>query len=366
MKRNVLFPAMLGILILLIIFTGGLAAAGPVRLGQLVPQPPGGGNQVWAGCQDLRVTFGVEDGNAAVLQLLVYGPAGELVHDSGLTPGNQVNWPFAGSPEEGVYQYVLQAWDPSGRVAGFQAGQIIMDPAAGTARFSVLAYDVAGNFTVGGMLGVGTASPQRAVHIQGGNAVFRMDRPADSTAFMLVRTDLAGQPWKAFVVGVNASGPGTGEFIINDLGQAVGGQGTRRFTLGSTGDAVFAKDVTATAFYTSSSIRFKENIQPFSGALEKLLRLRPVQFTWKETGEADFGLIAEEVAPLLPEIVAFEADGKTPRAIDYSKLTTLLVEAAKLQEKEIESLAAECRTLKTKWAEQLKALEKSGREQSGR
>ena len=51
---------------------------------------------------------------------------------------------------------------------------------------------------------------------------------------------------------------------------------------------------------TFSSRRWKTNIQTIQGALEKVERLRGVSFDWKEKGGHDIGLIAEEVAEVIP------------------------------------------------------------------
>lgn len=48
-----------------------------------------------------------------------------------------------------------------------------------------------GNTSIDGKLGVGTQNPARGIHLQSGNAVFRMDRDRDSAAFMIVRTAAA-------------------------------------------------------------------------------------------------------------------------------------------------------------------------------
>jgi hypothetical protein len=65
-----------------------------------------------------------------------------------------------------------------------------------------------------------------------------MDRSTNSAAFMLVRTDGGGSVLKNYVIGVNASGTNQGEFIINDLGTAVGGPGQRRLTIDNNGDVI--------------------------------------------------------------------------------------------------------------------------------
>jgi len=80
-------------------------------------------------------------------------------------------------------------------------------------------------------VGIGTPAPARQLHIKGDEAVFRMDRSKNTAAFMLVRIDSSGNPQKTFVVGTNANGSNDGEFVINDLGTAVRGDGVRRMTI---------------------------------------------------------------------------------------------------------------------------------------
>ncbi|PKL15257.1 MAG: hypothetical protein CVV49_21650, partial [Spirochaetae bacterium HGW-Spirochaetae-5] len=88
-------------------------------------------------------------------------------------------------------------------------------------------------------VGIGTSAPVRQLHVAGENAVFRMDRTANTAAFMLVRTDVSGNPMKTFVVGTNASASNTGEFVINDLATAVSGPGSRRMTIANDGSVNF-------------------------------------------------------------------------------------------------------------------------------
>jgi hypothetical protein len=92
--------------------------------------------------------------------------------------------------------------------------------------------------------------------------------------------------------------------------------------------------------HSKSSRRWKENIRPIEGALEKVLKLRGVYFRWKETGKEDIGMIAEEVGEVVPEVVTYEENGVDAKALDYARLVSLLVEAVKEQQKEIEKLKA--------------------------
>jgi hypothetical protein len=99
-------------------------------------------------------------------------------------------------------------------------------------------------------------------------------------------------------------------------------------------------DPVADAWTTYSSRRWKTNIRPIEGALEKVLRLRGVYYDWKENGKHDIGLIAEEVGKVIPEIVAYEENGIDAQSVDYARLVALLIEGMKEQQKEIDALKA--------------------------
>jgi hypothetical protein len=86
----------------------------------------------------------------------------------------------------------------------------------------------------------------------------------------------------------------------------------------------------------ASSIRWKENVRTLDDALSLVKELRGVRYDWTESGEADVGVIAEEVAAVLPELVAFEADGQA-RGVHYAKLVAVLIEATKAQQTELET-----------------------------
>jgi hypothetical protein len=70
----------------------------------------------------------------------------------------------------------------------------------------------------------------------------------------------------------------------------------------------------------SSSRRYKEDIQDMADASSGLLRLRPVTFRYKKpysdgSKPIQYGLIAEEVAEVYPDLVARSADGQTPAVL---------------------------------------------------
>ena len=100
----------------------------------------------------------------------------------------------------------------------------------------------------------------------------------------------------------------------------------------------------ATTVSEVSDIRLKRDIQPIAHALDSILRLEGKTFTWRldefpEEGLAeglDLGLIAQEVEEVLPQLVQEDRDGYM--AIEYGKLTAVLVEAIKEQQGQIAAL----------------------------
>jgi hypothetical protein len=101
-----------------------------------------------------------------------------------------------------------------------------------------------------------------------------------------------------------------------------------------------------------SSRDFKYNISPIESALEKLLKLRGVTYDWKVNDKHDIGMVAEEVADVVPEAVGLDAEGRG-RSIDYGRLVGVLVEAIKTQQDQIGKQEAEISEL----LERVRALE---------
>ena len=91
-----------------------------------------------------------------------------------------------------------------------------------------------------------------------------------------------------------------------------------------------ANEVEAASFNQSSARRYKRNVARMRNALDTLGRLQGVTFRWKVRygGKADFGLIAEDVAQVLPSAVGHDADGQV-RSVNYAKIVAVCIEAIK-------------------------------------
>ena len=96
--------------------------------------------------------------------------------------------------------------------------------------------------------------------------------------------------------------------------------------------------VKATAFVTYSDESLKEEVTAMDNALDSIMSLNGVEFTWKSSGERDFGFLAQEVKSVIPQAVSVGNDGI--HGVDYSRLTSVLVEAVKAQQVQIEELKA--------------------------
>jgi hypothetical protein len=110
-----------------------------------------------------------------------------------------------------------------------------------------------------------------------------------------------------------------------------------------------------------SSVRYKNDVRAIDNPLDKVMSLRGVYFNWdsEHGGGHDVGMIAEEVGKVLPEIVAYEQNGIDAIAMDYGKLTPLLVEAVKELKTENELLKQRLEVLE-KTLQQLQAATTKG------
>ena len=104
----------------------------------------------------------------------------------------------------------------------------------------------------------------------------------------------------------------------------------------------------------SSSRRFKQDIEDMGEASQGLMRLRPVTFRYKgsldPTGSPQYGLIAEEVAEVFPDLVVYEKGGQ-PETVRYHVLVPMLLNEVQKDRKTIAELTARLERLEALMAE---------------
>ena len=127
----------------------------------------------------------------------------------------------------------------------------------------------------------------------------------------------------------------------------------------SVGTAVFINSSGKLGTITSSR-RFKEEIKPMAQASEALFALKPVIFRYKKEIEPEkipqFGLVAEDVEAVNPDLVVRDADGKA-YTVRYEAVNAMLLNEFLKEHRQVQEQKATIAQLKQDFAEQQKQIE---------
>ena len=105
-------------------------------------------------------------------------------------------------------------------------------------------------------------------------------------------------------------------------------------TVTPAGDASFVGVITCFDLNTTSDINLKQNVETVGNALSVINELRGVKFEWKKDGKPSYGVIAQELEKVLPELVT-DTD---PKTVNYTGIIGVLIEAIKELSGEIKEL----------------------------
>ena len=86
---------------------------------------------------------------------------------------------------------------------------------------------------------------------------------------------------------------------------------------------------------SSSDISLKENVRSIENALDIVKQLDGVRFNWKEDGRESIGFTAQQIEPILPEVINTDENGS--KSVNYSVVVSVLVEAIKELSDKIEN-----------------------------
>ena len=106
-------------------------------------------------------------------------------------------------------------------------------------------------------------------------------------------------------------------------------------TLGGNGTTDLCLNSSNNIATCSSSLRYKTDVQYFTSGLNVVRRLRPITFNWIAGGKPDVGFAAEEVEGIEPLLTTRNDNGEI-EGVKYGQLTTVLVNAVKEQQAQIE------------------------------
>lgn len=92
--------------------------------------------------------------------------------------------------------------------------------------------------------------------------------------------------------------------------------------------------VTAADFNSTSDLDLKTNVNTVENALETVNSLRGVSFDWKSNGKKSYGVIAQELEEILPDLVTTQQN----KSVNYNGLVGVLIQAVKELSAEVEEL----------------------------
>ena len=98
-----------------------------------------------------------------------------------------------------------------------------------------------------------------------------------------------------------------------------------------------ANIISAVDFNSTSDFRLKENIVKLN-TTDSFYKLNPVEFTWKSSGKKSYGLVAQEVEQVFPELVVERSDGT--KGVNYIPIIAMLLDKVQELSYKVEQLSA--------------------------
>ncbi len=292
----------------------------------------------------------------------------------------------------------IQIWG-SGASASNQMA-IFNNRTGGEIEFATAGLDRL-NIKNNGYIGMGTSTPNRKVHVTGiGTTYLQMGNDATGTSGadgMSIGVESGGGAhlwqWEADYlkfgtgnaermritdvgdIGIRITSPVRNLHLLHDQFTGGGGEGGFALEQSSNNDRwtlyvsqtnsnlkLYFNDSERGAFddvtgnYTAASDRrLKKNIERLEGSLNKIMLLNPSKYHFKTQTDSEskcYGLIAQEVEEVLPEIVTIHGDdtngkGITDlRMVSYTELIPIMISGMQEQQALIEQLQAEIESLK--------------------
>jgi hypothetical protein len=240
------------------------------------------------------------------------GTTGEIIQNSGATIDDSANLSTTGTA-------TATKFIPTGNVT---AGNGMYLPAANTLAWSnngseTMRIDSSGNLLVG------TTSTQ------------------DNARLRVFGSSTSGTNYTLLIEG---SG-GADNFYVRDDGEMYSLPTYNRTSAGASNVGI---DSAGGFFRSTSSLKYKTDVQDAKHGLAQVMQLRPVTYKGKNDGETVFGgLIAEEVHESgLTEFVQYAKDG-TPDALAYGNMVSLCIKAIQEQQALINELRARVAALES-------------------
>ena len=173
-----------------------------------------------------------------------------------------------------------------------------------------------------GNTGIGTASPGYKLDVNGS---------INSTGLYVNGTPYLGGA--AITDDVSSAGPyypGMSSITSGAWTQAYTSS-TKLYFTPSTGT------LSSTNFSSLSDAELKDNVTPLSNSMEVIGKINPVSFNWKDTGNKSYGVIAQELEELLPQLIETNPDTGL-KSVSYTQLIPFLIDVVKELSQKVKEL----------------------------
>jgi hypothetical protein len=259
--------------------------------------------------------------------------------------GNESNFFIRDTTNGSKLPFRIQPGAPTNTLTLKADGRVGIGTWSPAGRLHVIATapdpDVDFIFTDDGKVGVGTTGPSYLLDVAGEARIGTAASGSIRIGPGRMSTNASGEFGFNYNTGTSGSLTYYGGNTVLDFSADTNGNGYFRGNVGiGTTSPGYKLDVAgaahASSFPTSSDARLKTNVTQLTDVLEKLEKVRGVSFDWNElyeslgrsTGHREIGVIAQEVEAVFPELVTTWGD-ENYRAVDYGRLTGVLIEAVK-------------------------------------
>ena len=288
------------------------------------------------------------------------------------------------------------------------SSQAVMSFNATSYRNTTIGSDATGSFIVyddtaaayrmvinsSGNVGIGTASPARTLHVLGASGigtVMKLEGASGTTTYLQLAYNGATNAQSGYI-GYDSSSNMTlftndtermritsgGDMILqgvnsskihfyraysgdpSNVGMALfNTSGTTVVSLNGNGGGIYTASLGTGIVYSSGGLltstnpsdeRLKDNIENISWGLDEILKLRPVNYTWKDDPidqGIQYGFIAQEVQEVMPEAVKEFGEETKYLGLEKEAIYVTLVKAIQEQQEQIKSLTEQVEALKS-------------------
>ena len=192
----------------------------------------------------------------------------------------------------------------------------------------VVRRDASGNFSAGTITATLSGNASTATHLQTSRTINGVSFNGTANINVPTQNTLTRG---TYLTGNNFNGSAATTWAVDATSVNTASKVVARDASGD----FSANIITVVDLNSTSDRNLKDNIIPINDPMAILNQLEGVGFTWKHNGDQSYGIIAQELEKVLPELVN-EVDGH--KMVSYIPLIAFLIQAIKAQQVQIDEL----------------------------